>query len=262
MRSWLFVPGDRPDRFAKAATSGADEVILDLEDAVAASNKESARQEVARWLTDGAVAWVRVNSAGSRWHRDDLAALATCPGLRGVVLPKAHGQATVRRVEHALPGMEILALIESALGIQDAPAIAACVSVCGLAFGSIDFALDIGADDGDDALLFARSALVIAARAAGLPPPIDGVTVETRNTEIIRASATAARRLGFGGKLCIHPAQIEVVNDAFGPDPTELNWAQRVLSAAGSRTGAFAVDGRMIDEPVLARARRILQDHR
>jgi citrate lyase subunit beta/citryl-CoA lyase len=202
---------------------------------------------------------VRVNAAGTPWHPDDLGGLRDCHGLRGIVLPKTQGPATVRRVQRALPRTRILALIETAVGLQDALSVAACAAVSGLAFGSIDFALDIEADESDEALLFARSALVVASRAAGLPPPIDGVTVETRDIEVVRAAAVRARRLGFGGKLCIHPAQVDPVNHAFGPDPAEIDWAQSVLAAATAQSGPFTVDGRMVDEPVLAKARRILQ---
>lgn len=259
MNSWLFVPGHRPDRFAKAVASGAHEIIVDLEDAVSPEHKDSARSEVVRWLACGGTAWVRVNAAGTPWHHDDLGSLRDSPGLRGVVLPKAQGPATVRRVQRELPRARILALIETAVGLQDAPSVAACTAVTGLAFGSIDFALDIGADESDETLLFARSALVVAARAAGLPPPIDGVTVETRDIEAVRAAAVRARRLGFGGKLCIHPAQVDPVNHAFSPEPAEIDWARSVLTAATAQSGPFTIDGRMVDEPVLAKARRILQ---
>ncbi len=257
MSTWLFVPGDRPDRFAKAVASGAREVIVDLEDAVAPERKESARGEVARWLAGGGAAWVRVNAAGTPWHEDDLGALRESHGLRGVVLPKAQA-AAVREVRRALPETGILALVESAAGIQDAPAVASCNGVSGLAFGSIDFALDVGSDESDEALLFARGALVVASRAAGLPPPIDGVTVETRDLERGRAAAVRARRLGFGGKLCVHPAQVETIEQAFAPDPAEVDWARSVLTAAAGQDGPFTLDGRMVDEPVLAKARRIL----
>lgn len=259
--SWLFVPGSRPDRFAKAARAGAGEVVVDLEDAVAAEHKESARDDVVNWLSGGATAWVRVNGANTRWHADDLAALAACPGLRGVMVPKTEGPAVLRQVAERLPAEAgIVALVETALGVQDAAAIAACPEVTALAFGSIDFALDIGAEHTDEALLFARGALVLASRAAALPPPIDGVTVETRDTAAVRAAAARSKRLGFGGKLCIHPAQVEVVNAVFAPGRADLEWAKALLAETPQSGGAgvFTVRGQMVDKPVLERARRIV----
>lgn len=253
--SWLFVPGARPDRFAKAADAGAHEVILDLEDGVAAPDKPAARSAVAGWLAGGGTAWVRVNAAGTVWHEADLAALTACPGLRGVMVPKAEETAALSRIAERLPpGTAIVALVETARGIQQAPAIAACPAVCRLAFGSVDYALDIDADETDEALLFARSALVVASRAAGLPAPVDGVSVETTDTGIVSKAAARARSLGFGGKLCIHPAQVDPVNTAFSPSQASIVWARRVLSAEGLST----LDGKMIDTPVLERARRIL----
>jgi citrate lyase subunit beta/citryl-CoA lyase len=263
--SWLFVPGSRPERFDKAARAGADQVIVDLEDAVAPARKASARDAVAEWLARGGHAWVRVNACGTRWHEHDLSVLAGCGGLRGVMVPKAEDPAALGRIARELrPGTPILAVVETAVGVRDAAAVAACPAVSGLAFGSIDLALDVDAAETDEALLFARSALVIAARAASLPAPIDGVSVDTTDTAAVRRDAARARSLGFGGKLCIHPAQVEPVNSAFSPDPADLEWARRVLAAASQHgggelaEGAFHIDGRMIDTPVLERARRIV----
>lgn len=263
--SWLFVPGSRPERFDKAARAGADQVIVDLEDAVAPARKAAARDEVARWLSRGGAAWVRVNACRTPWHERDLSVLAGCAGLRGVMVPKAEDPAALGRIARELrPGTPIIALVETAVGVRDAAAVAACPAVSGLAFGSIDLALDIDAAETDEALLFARSAAVIAARAASLPAPIDGVTVETTDTALIRRDAARARSLGFGGKLCIHPAQVEPVNAAFSPDPADVEWARRVLAAASEHgageavEAAFDLDGRMIDRPVIERARRIV----
>ncbi|WP_432827270.1 HpcH/HpaI aldolase/citrate lyase family protein [Dactylosporangium sp. CA-092794] len=258
--SWLFVPGSRPDRFAKAARAGAGEVVVDLEDAVAPEDKESARHAAVAWLAGGATAWVRVNAANTEWHEADLAALAPCRGLRGVMVPKTEGPAVLRQAARRLPAdTGIVALVESALGVQDAGAIAACPAVTALAFGSIDFALDIGAEHTDEALLFARGALVVASRAASLPAPIDGVTVELRDTAAVGAAAARARSLGFGGKLCIHPAQVEPVNAVFAPRGADVEWARAVLAEALRHGGGVFTDqGRMVDQPVLERARRIL----
>src|SRR3954454_2930266 len=221
--SWLFVPASRPERFDKAACAGADHVIVDLEDAVSATQKESARDEAARWMDRGGSAWLRINAPGTRWHEDDLTALGGCAGLRGVLVPKAEKRFALSAVARELPAAAaIIALVETAVGVRDAAALASCPAVSGLAFGSIDFSLDIDAQESDEALLFGRSALVIASRAAGrVAPPIDGVTVETTDAAAIARDAAWARSLGFGGKLCIHPAQFAPVNAAFSPSPAD-----------------------------------------
>lgn len=258
--SWLFVPGSRPDRFDKAGRVGAGAVIVDLEDAVSPAEKPAARAEVASWLHAGATAWVRVNAVDTPWHEEDVAVLAACPGLRGLVVPKAEAANELRRIGERLPsGADLVALVETAVGVRDATAVALCPGVRRLAFGSIDFALDIDAEETDEALLFARSTLVLASRAAGLSPPLDGVTVETNDHAVVLRAAGRARALGFGGKLCIHPAQVDAVNSAFAPAPAEVHWARTVLtSVAGAEMAVASIDGKMIDRPVLARARRIM----
>jgi citrate lyase subunit beta / citryl-CoA lyase len=255
--SWLFVPGSRPDRFEKAAAAGAHEVIIDLEDAVAPSAKRPAREATAEWLSRGGAAWVRVNAAGTSWHDDDVAALSRCAGLRGIVLPKVEEPGVPKALARRLPSrMPILALLETAAGIRYAYAIADCEAVGRLAFGSIDFAVDIDADETDQALLLARSTLVVASRAAGLPAPLDGVTRTTSDVAAVSADADRAQQLGFGGKLCVHPLQIPPVNRAFAPSDADLDWACKVL--AHRSQDAFAVEGQMVDQPVLARATRIV----
>jgi citrate lyase subunit beta/citryl-CoA lyase len=263
--TWLFVPGSREDRFERAAGAGADEVILDLEDAVAPDTKDEARDRVASWLDGARTGWVRVNGTGTPWHELDLAAVGTRPGLLGVVVPKAEDPSSLLDLRERLPaGVSVVALVESARGIDRATAIAASGAVDRLAFGSVDFSLDIGAEDSDQAMLFARSSLVIASRVASLPPPLDGVTVSTTDEAESRAAAARARGLGFGGKLCIHPRQVQPVAEGFRPTAAQLAWASRVLGAAGPGPagtpdqGAFSVDGQMVDLPVLARARSIV----
>jgi citrate lyase subunit beta / citryl-CoA lyase len=262
-RSWLYVPGDRPDRFAKAATSGADVVICDLEDAVPSANKATARVAVAAWLREHR-AVVRVNGVDTPWHDDDIAAAAGSPGVVAVILPKSQEPGQISEVADRLNNhIAVVPLVESAAGVANAAAIAASPHVSALAFGSIDFALDIGIDDpGDDeqsALLYARSALVIASRAAGIAAPIDGVTVGLSDTDGIRRDARLARALGFGGKQCIHPRQVDEVNRVFTPSGEALAWAQRLVDAADSAHGsAVQFDGQMIDKPRIEQARRLL----
>jgi citrate lyase subunit beta/citryl-CoA lyase len=262
-RSWLYVPGDRPERFAKAMASGTDVVICDLEDAVSADNKTIARNAVADWLR-GHRAVVRVNGVGTPWHADDVAAIADAPGLAAVLLPKTDGPEPIQQLEHRLAEhIDVIALVETAAGVANAGAIAAAPQVAALGFGGVDFALDLGIDDADGvdetALLYARSTLVIACRAAGIAPPIDGVTVSLSDGHAIRRDALRARALGFGGKQCIHPRQVPEVNAAFNPSPAAIARARRVIDAAEkSRGSAIQVDGQMIDKPRIDQARRVL----
>lgn len=263
--TWLFVPGSRADRFARAAGSGADEVIVDLEDAVAPEAKVAARDQVASWLDGHGSAWVRINGLGTPWHQSDLAATGACDGLRGVVVPKAEDRDSLRAVREALPaGVHVLALVESALGLHRAADIACSGAVDRLAFGAIDFAVDIGAEESDEAMLFARSALVVASRVGSLPPPVDGVTVSTSVDAESRRAAARAQALGFGGKLCIHPRQVRPVAEGFQPTAAQVAWATRVLQATGgdltgaTDRGALNVDGHMVDRPVILRAQSIV----
>lgn len=250
IRAPLFVPAHRPDRFAKAAGSGADAVILDLEDAVPAEAKADARAALAVGFTDIPVL-VRVNARGTPWHDADLAAVAALRPA-GVILPKAASADEVAAVQ-AATGVAVLALIESAEGLANARSIAR--KAARLVFGSIDFCADLGAAHDRDVLLPARWELVLASRLAGIAAPIDGVTVTLDDPTACEDDARHARRLGMTGKLCIHPRQVEAVRQAFRPTEQELDWARRVLA---SGEGAVAVDGAMVDEPVRIRARAIL----
>jgi citrate lyase subunit beta/citryl-CoA lyase len=253
----LFVPGDRPERFEKARSSGADEVIIDLEDAVDAVRKGSARASAAEWLFQGS-AWVRINAVDTAWYAADVAVLANVPGLRGIVLPKAENPAQVKRLAALLPAATpIVPLVETALGLYRVVELARCAATARLAFGSVDFSLDVGCGETDAALLFARSQIVLASRIAGLPAPVDGVTVDLADPGTTAAAAEYARELGFGGKLCIHPSQVGPVQVAFRPTPAELAWARQILEAS-SAGGAVRVEGRMVDRPVVERARRLL----
>jgi citrate lyase subunit beta/citryl-CoA lyase len=257
VRSYLFVPGIRPDRFGKALASGADEVILDLEDAVPDGRKLEARQAVAGWLRGDRPVYVRVNAAGTQWHEGDLGAIIRS-GLRGVVLPKAQSSSEISALAAALPsGAGILPIIESATGLWRAHEIAVSPRVERLAFGQIDFSLDTGVEDEEQ--LYARSHLVVASRVAGVMPPLDGVTTVLDDLGALRRDIERARRMGFGGKLCIHPSQVAAVNEGFRPTPAEVEWATRVMQAAGEAGGAATrVGGQMVDKPVVEQARRIL----
>ena len=258
-RSYLFVPGSRPDRFAKACAAGADAVVIDLEDSVAAADKNTAREAVAAWLTPSQPVFVRVNVANSEWFLGDLK-LGGKPGIAGVLLPKAERVEDIRTVAgHFSSTTPILLQIETAQGFANAPTMACAEGVQRLLFGSIDFQLDLGMAAEEDELLFFRSQIVLVSRVAGIQSPVDGVTTDINSPERVRDDTLRARRLGFGGKMCIHPKQVPVVNECFVPTAEEEAWAKRVVEASvASHGGATSVDGKMVDRPVLARAEVIL----
>jgi citrate lyase subunit beta/citryl-CoA lyase len=260
-RSYLFVPGHRPQLFAKACAAGADAVIVDLEDAVAPGDKAGARTAIADWLTPEQPVIVRINGADTPWFADDLA-LCARPGIAGIVLPKAERVEDLARVAaQAADGVPLLPLIESAAGLWNVLALARAPRVQRLVFGSIDFRLDLDLRGEEDELLPFRSQLVLVSRVAGIGSPVDGVTVALDDEAVLRADSERGRRLGFGAKLCIHPRQAATVNACFSPTADEVAWATRVIAAAaGSGGAAVAVDGRMVDRPVVARAERILAE--
>jgi citrate lyase subunit beta/citryl-CoA lyase len=257
--SYLFVPATRPDRVEKARGSAADEVVVDLEDAVAPGDKAAARGSLAH-LPAGRPVHVRVNARGTVHHVADVRAVAAMGEVAAVVLPKVESADDAVAVAAALPpGTAVVALVESARGIAAAEAIAEA-GVSRIMFGSADYLADIGAAPGPEVLAYPRSRLVVASRAARLPAPVDGPTLVTGDEAAVRADAVAARALGMGGKLCIHPAQLAAVNEVFRVSEDERRWARSVLAAAGAhRGGAFTFEGAMVDEPVLVRARRLLE---
>lgn len=259
----LFVPGDRPERFAKAAAAGAGVVIIDLEDAVAPDAKAGALAAVLEALAPGGVqALVRVNPVESQYYDAETTALlagAEAPGsgLLGIVVPKAEGAGALRQLRADMPKhLALVPLVESALGVVNALELARVPGVTRLAFGAIDFALDIDADGGDRFLDHARAQLVLASRAAGIAAPLDSPSTDIKDAGKVADSARLARNFGFGGKLCIHPAQLPAVRGAFAPTQADVEWALSVIGAEG---GAVQVDGQMIDRPVTERAKRILQ---
>lgn len=250
----LFVPGNRPERFQKAAAANPDAVIIDLEDAVPADAKDAARSHLRRDLGARCLL-VRINAAGTPWHVADLEAVAALQP-DAIVLPKAQDQAVLDIVAHAIGlRVPILALIETAAGLASARAIAAHPAVHRLAFGSIDYCADLGCAHTQEALLPARAEIVLASRLAGLVSPLDGVTMAIGSDEIVSGDARYARTLGFCGKLAIHPNQLAPIRAGFSPDADEIAWAEKILA---SGDGATVVDGAMVDEPVRIRARSIL----
>jgi citrate lyase subunit beta/citryl-CoA lyase len=263
--SLLFVPGNRPDRFDKAAASGAHAVVLDLEDAVPPSEKAQARAAVreawTRLAARGVPVVVRVNASGTGLLADDLAALRGLAPAPAVMLPKAEAAAHIAEVRAALPGASVLPLIETAAGLRAIDEVAAAPGVVRLAIGHLDFMADTGMSwsEGEPELTPLRFAVSIATRIANLAPAIDGVTVQTDDEPRLTADALRAKRFGFGGKLCIHPKQVAAVHAAFAPAEEEVAWAKRVVEADAASGGrAVKVDGRMVDAPVVATARAIL----
>lgn len=268
-RSFLFVPASRPERFAKALECGADCIVLDLEDAVAPDQKALAREQLADRLPGFsreqlARTIVRINAAGSAWHADDLRLVAqwTGRGLAGAMVPKAEAAASLREIGEALgPGAGLVPLVESLEGLDSVDLLARTPQVARLAFGHIDFQLDLGmrCSPEEPELAWVRFTLVAASRRAKLPAPVDGVTTATGDAARLRADTQRARAFGFGGKLCIHPAQAGSVNETFSPSAQELAWARRVLEGARTHQGqAFSLDGKMVDLPVIRLAERTL----
>ncbi|QIL79958.1 CoA ester lyase [Diaphorobacter sp. HDW4A] len=268
-RSFLFVPANQPERVFKALATATDCVIVDLEDAVAPGSKQVAREQLAQTLQQcGAQQLknmlVRVNAVGTPWHEADIALLRHWmnTGL-ATMLPKAECAASLREVAKNLgPDTQLVALIESLAGLDAANALASDAQVARLAFGHLDFQLDLGmqASAQEPELAFARNAVVCASRRAGLPAPIDGVTVDTGNADRLISDASRARAFGFGAKLCIHPSQILHVNEAFGYTDAERDWATKVLEGAAKHAGeTFSLDGRMVDLPVIRAAQAALR---
>ena len=264
-RTYLFVPGNRPERFAKALASGADAIVLDLEDAVAPDFKPGARDAIAAWVgglsdAERASIVVRINAADSSAFGEDLRLLCDA-GLPKAMLAKAETVEQIGALRAAAPTVEVLALIESARGVANAEALAACDGVIRLVFGTLDFALDLDLDIAEqaDGLAFAASRLALASRCAGLAAPVAGVTPQIDDEARLLADLAWARRLGFGAKLCIHPRQVGAIHAALAPSAAALDWARRVLDADAGSTGAAQLDGRMIDRPVVLQAQRTLQ---
>lgn len=256
--SWLFVPGDRPERFAKAFASGAHVVVIDLEDAVAPAAKDGAREMLRRWAHPDRTVVLRINGADTPWFDADLA-IAGLPGVIAVMLPKAESAQTLTRVR-AAGARALVPLVETASGFAAIDEVACAEGVARVAFGSIDLRVDLEMGDArEDDLLFFRSRLVLASRLAAIGAPVDGVTVHFEDAALLADDVHRARRLGFGGKLCVHPRQVDAVNQGFAPSQAEIDWARRIIAAAAPAGGsAVSLDGAMIDRPTVLRARSVL----
>lgn len=264
-RTFLFVPGNRPERFDKALRAGADAVVIDLEDAVPLSDKPGARDAIAQampaLLAQSVPVVVRINPPGQPTGQQDIAWLAGGVVPHGIMLPKAESAEDIDAVRRVLPGTPILPLIESAAGYAALDRVAGADGVLRLAVGHIDFMADTGIQCSQDETELAplRFAVTMATRLHRLAPAIDGVTAAIDDAARLRDDTLRALRFGFGGKLCIHPRQIDVVHDSLVPDAQAVAWARRVVAAdAASGGAAVQLDGRMIDLPVVLQARRTL----
>ncbi|MGH2828863.1 MAG: HpcH/HpaI aldolase/citrate lyase family protein, partial [Actinomycetota bacterium] len=263
-RSLLYVPGHKPQMFAKAAAAGADGIILDLEDAVPPSAKDAARQSVCAWLnarpSTPPVVWVRVN--GGELLIEDARAVAGAP-VDGIYVPKATVE-SLERMDAILDARDVplTALVESAAGVLEARDIAAHPRVARLAIGEADLCGELGIVSGDDAreMIPMRMQVVLASAAAGLEPPVGPVSTDFRDLDALRASTESIRRMGFGGRAAIHPAQVAPINDAFTPSEEEVAAARRLLERFEAAGGGVTTgeDGRMIDEAFVRAARRTL----
>ena len=263
--NFLFVPGTRPERFIKALDSGADSVVLDLEDAVPEEDKPKAREAIR-------TAWsgfsdeqkkrlvIRSNSPGSKFYSADLI-LAQELNIACLLIPKSESLDQINGAALVLPNTALIPMIETAIGLDHLKGIANSQQVLRLALGNLDLQADLGmvCDPQETELQTARYQIVLASRLAQIAPPIDGVTPSTVDIARITDDANRAKRMGFGGKLCIHPAQVSIVKGAFMPTDEEMDWAIKVVEAdKASKGGAVKLDGRMIDHPVVLLAKRTL----
>jgi citrate lyase subunit beta/citryl-CoA lyase len=252
-RSWLLVNGAQFDRFAPAAHSRADIVVLDIEDAVAPKDKAAARENVTRWLADGNSDWVRINGFGTPWWADDLAMLDGT-SIGGVMLAMVESVDHVSETAKRLPDVPIVALVETARGLERITEIASAKGTFRLAFGIGDFRRDTGFGDNPATLAYARSRFTIAAKAAHLPSAIDGPTVGSSALKLSEATAVSAE-FGMTGKICLTPDQCPTVNEGLSPSQEEISWAKEFF-AEFQRDGGEIRNGS--DLPRIARANKIL----
>lgn len=258
-RSYLFVPANRPERFEKALATDADAVIIDLEDAVPVELKVSARHELAQWLNDHPECqlMIRVNASQTEWFQADIE-LAKYPNVSAIVLPKTESNVEIDAVLK-IRAIDIFPLIETPLGFANVRNIAATKHVVALMFGSIDFQLEMNMNGGYLELLSFRNEIVLASQLASIQAPVDGVTVDFKDGDLVRLETQQAKNLGFAGKLCIHPNQVNIVNQTFKPTQQEVDWANQVMQTVDAAQGqAVSLNGNMIDLPVISIAKKIL----
>jgi len=279
LRSFLFVPGNRVDRIEKAIASSADAVIIDLEDAVTPSQKETVRDQVGTFLKTASRKnlFVRVNGVDTPFFDEDIEKV-TEASVYGVVVPKAEKPEAIQKVDRKLTDLErkksisggqirLVLMIETALGLSRVREIGASTPrILGIAFGAGDLTLDLGAKlsrTGEE-LLFARSSLVLSCRLAGVTPIDAPYIIDVKDAEGLRAEALRSRQLGFRGKFCIHPSQVEFVNEVFSPTQEEIDRAKKIVDAFEQAKekgiGAIALEGEFVDPPIYNKAKQLLDD--
>lgn len=265
VKSVLFVPGSRPERFDKAFATGADQIIVDFEDAVEEALKSQARLNLDQYLKQNPLARVvvRINAVDHPEHKADLAFCKRTQGVAAVMLPKAESQAQLRDL--SLTEKPLWPLIESARGVLVISDIAQVPGVERLTFGALDLGLDLGLKAGSRSagkvMDQVRLTLLLESVKAGLAKPIDTVFADIANVDGLRQMASDGRDMGFGGMLCIHPSQVAVANEVYLPTEAEIEWAKKVVAAACIQSaGAFTLDGRMVDAPVIRQAKLLISE--
>jgi citrate lyase subunit beta/citryl-CoA lyase len=267
-QTFLFSPGHRPEFFSKALASSSKAIIIDLEDAVPPEQKKQAREHIqAFWQTCSVEnrlrVLIRINPIDTDFTHDDIAFLNALEGPTNVVVPKVESLEQISQFVQQVPSLNsIIPIIESARGIDSVKAIATHPLVLRLALGNIDTQADLGirCDEVETELLPVKFAINIASRLADIAPPIDGVSTDIHDPELLAKDTHRAKRLGFGAKLCIHPKQVDVVMTCFTPTEKEIEYAKRVVEAdSNSQGAAVQLDGKMIDRPVVLLAKRTLQ---
>jgi citrate lyase subunit beta / citryl-CoA lyase len=250
-RSWQLVNALHADRFDPAQLGYADAVLLDIEDAVDDSQKKEARDNVVDWLSSGGRAWIRINDVTTPFWEEDVAALAGLPGLAGVMLAKAEAAEQVAATYDRLGGaVPVVPLVESAVGIEEAVAIAKATGAFRLAFGGGDYRKDTGAENTPLAMAYPRSRLVVASRIGGLTGPVDNPTISSQHA-VIREQCADAVALGMTGKLCLDSEQPALINEEMSPSAADVAWAYDFLAAFEAEGGVIK-DGSY--KPRLARA--------
>ena len=264
--SFLFVPANQPERYGKALASGADGVIIDLEDAVGLDDKAKARELLKNAWSSISVEQkqrmiIRCNAPGTPFYAADLV-LAKELQVQYLMIPKTESHDQINGAAEELENTAFIPMIETPLGLHHLNEIASAEQVLRLALGNLDMQVEMGmsCDDNETEIDTARFMLVLASKLAQIAPPLDGVTPSTDDEPRIFAHAQKAKRFGFGAKLCIHPKQIPIIKRAFSPTVEEISWAKRVLAADNASNGqAVKVDGKMVDRPVVMLAHRILR---
>jgi len=252
----LFVPGNRPQWIDKACRAHPDALLIDLEDGIADTDKANGRLGLTEVLNKvrHLPVMVRINAINTAWHKDDIALVASL-NIAAVMLPKVERASDVMDVAECSKH-PVIALIESAKGLYRIFEIAEVAQR--LAFGSLDFSADLALSHTQEALLYARSRMVLASRCFKLVPPIDGVTLSITDKKQVKADCVYAKNLGFSGKLLIHPEQVEAARKGFYPSETEIHWARQILNTASDTKAVSVINGKMVDAPVIQRARQIL----